>query len=602
MAAPSVTYTFTNGTTADATEVNQNFTDIINGITDGTEDLTISALTCNGVATLNGAVTLGDATSDDITVNGYIASSLLPKTSATSDLGSSAQNWQHLYLDNGATDSGTIYFDAGTTYFIQGNTAVLDIGGFTSLDLNATADVVAGQHIYMAVNNGTIYDEGDPVYSFTGDTDTGMFSESANQLDFATGGSARMSIDSSGQVGIGNNAPSHLLHIEGTSNPVSLQIESTGGEAVLRLVGDQTAGANIIGSVLFLNDPAGAGEDSVASIECERDSANDASKLVFNTQATGGAVSPRMTIESEGLVGIGNKNPGDFDSRANNFLVYEDGDMGMTLAAGATSDARIQFCDILDTGLNHGIISYDLNADSMAFASAGTVSVTINSSGNVGINETTIDAKLHVSSGSNECIKAQTTTTAEHLVCERTSAAQTWRAGIGGGDEFVFYDITDSREVLHLSGGGSVKFPGIATTASAANAFLDSGDSNNIQRSTSSVVYKKDIKDVTDEESETIYSMRPITYRSKIETDDQSKIHLGFLAEDLHQINPKLVHYKREKKQKDKMKDKPIKDKEKDIEISDTETPDGVQYERLCVLLVKELQKLKTRIETLEGA
>jgi hypothetical protein len=39
MAAPSVTYTLTNGRTNDANEVNQNFTDIINGITDGTKTI-----------------------------------------------------------------------------------------------------------------------------------------------------------------------------------------------------------------------------------------------------------------------------------------------------------------------------------------------------------------------------------------------------------------------------------------------------------------------------------------------------------------------------------------------------------------------------------
>jgi hypothetical protein len=61
MAAPSVTYTFSNSTTADATEVNTNFTDIINGITDGTKDLTINLLTVNGAASFNGNVTLGNA-------------------------------------------------------------------------------------------------------------------------------------------------------------------------------------------------------------------------------------------------------------------------------------------------------------------------------------------------------------------------------------------------------------------------------------------------------------------------------------------------------------------------------------------------------------
>jgi len=70
MANPSVTYTFSNGTAADASEVNTNFSDIINSLTDGTKSLSIDALTAAGAATFNGNVTLGNASGDAITVTG----------------------------------------------------------------------------------------------------------------------------------------------------------------------------------------------------------------------------------------------------------------------------------------------------------------------------------------------------------------------------------------------------------------------------------------------------------------------------------------------------------------------------------------------------
>lgn len=73
MANPTVTYTFVNGNVADASQVNQNFTDIINGLTDGTKSLNIDAITAAGAAIFNGAVTLGNATGDTITVNGLFA-------------------------------------------------------------------------------------------------------------------------------------------------------------------------------------------------------------------------------------------------------------------------------------------------------------------------------------------------------------------------------------------------------------------------------------------------------------------------------------------------------------------------------------------------
>lgn len=137
MAAPSVTYTFTSGTTIVHSEVNQNFTDIINSLTDGTADITISTLTANGAVTMNGAVTLGNATSDDITITGRIASDFDPKTAATYNLGDSTQTWLALYLDNGATDGGAVYFNASSTAFLKSDAsgADLDVGGFTGLDL-----------------------------------------------------------------------------------------------------------------------------------------------------------------------------------------------------------------------------------------------------------------------------------------------------------------------------------------------------------------------------------------------------------------------------------------------------------------------------------
>ena len=47
MAAPSITYTFSNGTTADADEVNQNFSDITGGLNSASGwDVTVQSLIC----------------------------------------------------------------------------------------------------------------------------------------------------------------------------------------------------------------------------------------------------------------------------------------------------------------------------------------------------------------------------------------------------------------------------------------------------------------------------------------------------------------------------------------------------------------------------
>lgn len=107
MAYPSVTYTFTNGTTASATEVNQNFSDIISGLSAGTKDLSIAALTVAGAASFNGTVTLGNATGDDVVFTGYVASTIIPKTTNTYDFATTGLRWKDCYF------SGTGYFATG---------------------------------------------------------------------------------------------------------------------------------------------------------------------------------------------------------------------------------------------------------------------------------------------------------------------------------------------------------------------------------------------------------------------------------------------------------------------------------------------------------
>lgn len=104
MPAPSYTYTLANGTTADASQVMQDFNDILNGVTDGTKDLTISALTCQGNVTLNGTTnTIGNASSDSLVVTASLGSSIPIGTTFSYDIGSNALGLRDIYL--GSADS-----------------------------------------------------------------------------------------------------------------------------------------------------------------------------------------------------------------------------------------------------------------------------------------------------------------------------------------------------------------------------------------------------------------------------------------------------------------------------------------------------------------
>lgn len=184
MAAPTLTYTLTNATNANANHVQTNLQDLLSAITDGTKDLTIGALVINGditptgklvatlspkttntyalgttllrystvygvagdfsgavtvagTATFNGAVTLGDATGDDLTATGRWASSLVPKTTNTYDLGTSSLRYANVYGVAG-NFSGAMNVDGATTL-----NGTVTLGDATGDDITVTGRIAS---------------------------------------------------------------------------------------------------------------------------------------------------------------------------------------------------------------------------------------------------------------------------------------------------------------------------------------------------------------------------------------------------------------------------------------------------------------------------
>ena len=130
MASPAVTYTFTNDTSADAGQVNTNFSDLIAAMTDGTKDFSISALTLAGALTANGNVTLGNASNKDITFTGSMASSLPIKTQRSFDIGSANLGLRIAYL--GGNDAHTVALCAPSSGMAADYTLTVPSGAGTN--------------------------------------------------------------------------------------------------------------------------------------------------------------------------------------------------------------------------------------------------------------------------------------------------------------------------------------------------------------------------------------------------------------------------------------------------------------------------------------
>lgn len=107
------------------------------------------------------------------------------------------------------------------------------------------------------------------------------------------------------------------------------------------------------------------------------------------------------------------------------------------------------------------------------------------------------------------------------------------------------------------------------TTVNAGNVFV--GADGQLKRSTSSRRYKQDIKVLSGRDAAGVWDLNPVSYRSLAPGDDPDACHVGLLAEDVATVDGRLVHWRR--------------DSEGGCH------PDGVQYDRVCVLLLAELKQ-----------
>ena len=146
------------------------------------------------------------------------------------------------------------------------------------------------------------------------------------------------------------------------------------------------------------------------------------------------------------------------------------------------------------------------------------------------------------------------------------------------------------------------------TTAAAANVNIASNGA--LTRSTSSLQYKTNVEALSDEHADNvIFSTKPIWYRSSCEVDNCEWSWYGLGAEDVAEIDPRLVHWRTTETQQVEREESFEEDGEIKTEVfQDTvEVPlsepvaEGVQYDRFVPHLINVIQRLTKRIEVLEN-
>ncbi len=557
-------------------------------------------------------------------------------TSVVLGSGAAASDELTIYAFKSFTVADAVQASTGGTF---GGNVVFN-GTTTGLDLNGTEFIL----------------DADGDTSITADTD--------DQIDFKTGGSDRLTIDSSGNVGIGNTSPSSQLAgaanlvIGGTSDADSGMtfVTATDGQGLIHFSDATSGDARFDGFIGYEQN-------------------NRAMKF-------GTAQTERMRIDSSGNVGIGTSSPS-LGSDANGMhITGASGNDGvLKLDSSDTSHSgKIQFTE---NGTDQWRIAYDPTNNHLEFTESGVADrLILADGGNVGIGTTSPDADLTVpspsfgSGGTGNGIRFQNTNNDADAIIQSYYSGTSASALLHGQNlylatnaSFTNFDSSKPSSYILQNTDGQILFANASSSAPSERMRIDSSgrvlvactgepstsvagvqlsnptvtaprisvggtaseitmlsfiNSNGVvgqiktQTTSTSYVTSSDyrIKEnvVTDWDATTrLKQLKPSRFNFKADKDTTVD---GFLAHEVQSIVPEAISG-----EKDETQDLgTIKDKDGNVikeNVLETETKkddgqtwtktktedvyQGIDQSKLVPLLTKALQEAVAKIETLEA-
>jgi len=448
-----------------------------------------------------------------------------------------------------------------------------------------------------------------PSLFFDDDTNTGVFSGGADEINISTGGTERFVVDSSGKVGIGTN-PSYKFHVSASDFEVA-RFESTNANAdgaYVELVANSSSPADndILGILNFKGNNDASQLTTYAQIRVLATDVTDGTEdgdITFHTRSNG-SFSERVRINSLGQVGINTSSP---NYRLD---VRETTGNGLRVKAGDDSS---------DIALSVG--------------SAGTADkFVVLSSGSVGIGTSSPDNLLHLF----ESNTTQTANTESQLVLEKNNnSGITILSGNVHNGRILFGDsgdndigqidydhnnnslkfVVNASERIRIDSSGNVLVGRTDTTINTSNHGIvlkadgsfdvgsDQNASNNVARffgnsgrvnirgdgdlentngtygQVSDIKYKENIVDANSQWND-IKAIKVRNFNFKSSTGWSTHKQIGIVAQELEVTSPSLVNTS--------------------YDTENDESYKSVAQSIVYMKAVKCLQEAMAKIETLE--
>ena len=537
-----------------------------------------------------GGVKDGTLLNADVNSNAAIAGTKIADSSIT---GSKLVNdtITAVQLANGAADVNVVLDGAIVNSKVNANAAIAGTKispNFGSQNIATTGNVGIGTSspnyelqvndsssavsVLQLTNTTTGSGAGDGLLVYNNGLNALISNEEAGDLRLQTSGLQRLTIDSSGNVGIGATSPSATVHILNDDPQLRLQRSGSHSTSAGPLIQFQGRGPNTVNY-------------NFAKIQAVSSGSNNAGELQFFTN-TGGNQDERMRIASDGTIKL----------NGTDNTIHTNSDAAKIAIFGGSTNSVSHGGVVTMTGVNHSAGCFtDLAAGTgghLQFRIGTSHAMRIDSSGKVGIGTQTPAQKLHISNSFGTPTGGIDSNIA--LLLSHTSAGNSVGYGMlsaTNGVCFMHFGDTgnaDQGAIVYNNNDDSLSFNANGTTrltiSSSGNIGAPSG--TNIYNASDSRL-KKNVVDLS-KGLDVIKSLRPISFNWIDGFCDEEKETLyGFIAQEIEKIDKNLVE----------------KFGSGTVTIGEQVIDDVVRVKEKSIipLLVKSIQELEAKVAALKA-